>query len=419
MDGNIKKIMDLCDQNDVEYELDEKDEISRLILKIKRERSYTELYIRSGRIAEQFAKDDFYKYRFVSGYEAIWSSELGIVECQIDCPRDTGLWERILARHIGIEDLGSIRNREFEIVLKDDEKCKIEISSASETFADFYSFQQPRRIRIRKVYPTTLKVSGLNLKKHGEALKVVRELMSSVCFQLDEVTGLPLQLISEQKPIGKRHNGYTEDCIVIPSFDYKYDVEALSLYWNARSLIGMPLGQYLAYYQTIEFYYTVYSNRDAQLRIKNLLKDPKFDVSKDKDLSKILNIVKYNANSNAFGNELEQLKATLKHCIDIEEVEGFFTEQEFGKDTFSNQKIKKLASQAINMQFEDSDVLYSEIAKRIYEIRCRIVHTKGVQDNVETLHPLSNETKHISPDLKLIEFIAKRILIANSQPINA
>lgn len=241
--------------------------------------------------------------------------------------------------------------------------------------------------------------------------------MSTVCFQLDCATGLPLQLLAEQQQLGKRHKDFQEGQFSIPKFNYTYDVEALALYWNATSLIGMPLGQYLAFYQTIEFYYTVYSYRDAQLRIKNLLKKPNFDVSKDKDLSKILNIVKFNNNSNSFGSELEQLKATLKYCIDIEDFKEFIEQESFVKETFTNKNVKKLAKNEIHIQYDDTDVLFSEIAKRIYEIRCRIVHTKGIQDNVETLHPLSNEVRFINCDLKLIEFVARQILIANSQSL--
>lgn len=418
MDDQIFRIKELCEEKNIEYSTTSDDAVDRITVKIKRERGFTELFIRSGRHANGFDIENFHKYRFVAGYEAIWSQEDGIVECEIDCPRDFGYWERILSKHITPDDPIGLRDREFIIHLKDEADKRIEISNSSEIFSSFYSYQNSARTRLRKIYPTTLIVSNLTLKTHADALKIVKELMSTVCFQLDDLTGLPLQLIAEKQPLSQKHNGYSDEPIRIPTFDYKYDVEALSLYWNARSLSGMPLGQYLAYYQTIEFYYTVYSNREAQLRIKNLLKDPKFDVSKDKDLSKVLNIVKYNDNSNAFGNELDQLKATLKHCIDIEEVQDFIELQDMNKDIFNNPKIKKLAPQIINIQFDDSDVLFAEIAKRIYEIRCRIVHTKGIQDNVETLHPLSNEVKHIVADLKLIEFIAKRILIANSQPIN-
>lgn len=419
MTDRIDEIIEICEEHDIEYSLSDEGR-RNLVLKIKRERQDTKIFIREGRVATEFDSNDFYKYRFIQGYEAIWSEEDDVVECQIDCPRYFGAWERILKRHLEPDtpSLG-MRNREVNIDIPYDGDESISISDSSNVFACLYNFRNESRFRLRKFYPTTIKVTGANVKTHADALKVIKGLMSTVCFQLDSITGLPMQLLAEQQQLGKRHNGYSEEPISIPKFDYTYDVGALALYWNAQSLIGMPLGQYLAFYQAIEFYYTVYSYRDAQLRIKNLLKDPRFDVSKEKDLSKILNIVKFNNSSNSFGNELEQLKATLKHCIDVQDVRDFVEQESFEKETFTNRQVKKLAKNGINLQYDDSDLLFSDIAKRIYEIRCRIVHTKGVQDNVETLHPLSNEVRFIGADLKLIEFVAKKILIANSQAMNA
>jgi len=385
MTERLDQIQAICDEHKVEYSLTDGDR-KQLVIKIKRERQITELYIREGAVADEFVSDDFYKYRFIQGYEAIWSEEDDLVECQIDCPRNFGPWERILMRHIGTPNPtpggGGSRVREFSIPIPFDGKEEIQIANSSEVFSCFYSFRSESRIRGRRYRPTTIRVSGANVKTHADAIKVVKGLMSTVCFQLDSITGLPLQLLAEQQEPSKRHNGFTDEPVSIPKFEYTYDVEALSLYWNAKALTGMPLGQYLAFYQTIEFYYTVYSYRDAQLRIKNLLKDPRFDVGKDKDLSKILNIVKFNNSSNSFGNELDQLKATLKHCVDSQEIEDFIKLEGMEKEVFNNKQVKKLAKSSINLQYEDADVLFSDIAKRIYEIRCRIVHTKGVQDNV-------------------------------------
>ncbi len=41
----------------------------------------------------------------------------------------------------------------------------------------------------------------------------------------------------------------------------------------------MPLLQFLAYYQSIEYYFPMYSGREAQEKIKNLVKDPSFDLT--------------------------------------------------------------------------------------------------------------------------------------------
>lgn len=417
MTDRFEQIQSICDKHKIEYSVNE-NSMKVLTLKIKRERQHTELFIRDGRNANDFTCDDFYKYRFIQGYEAIWSEEEDIVECQIDCPRSFGMWERILGRYIAPDSKRSSSKSKFDLPIPYEGKESIKISESSDVFSCFFCYRSEARLRIRRIYPTTIQVTGANVKSHADALKVVKGLMSTVCFQLDSITGLPLQLFAEQQKLSKRHNGFTEEPLTVPKFDYTYDVEALALYWNAKALTGMPLGQYLAFYQTIEFYYTVYSYRDAQLRIKNLLKDPRFDVGKEKDLSKILNIVKYNNNSNSFGNELEQLKATLKHCVATQDIEDFINQEFMEKETFSNKQIKKLAKNTITLQYEDADVLFSEIAKRIYAIRCRIVHTKGVHDNVETLHPLSNEVRFLGADLKLIEFVSKKILFANSKPVS-
>jgi hypothetical protein len=58
----------------------------------------------------------------------------------------------------------------------------------------------------------------------------------------------------------------------------------------------------------------------------------------------------------------------------------------------------------------------AEVARRVYDIRCQIVHSKS--DHKNRLNPYSHEIKNIVYDLELIEFIAKRVLKASSKPLN-
>lgn len=418
MTDSFKKIINICDDNNIEYEIESNSKIrsrDKLKIRIKKGRDHTNIYIRVGRIADKFIiTNNFYEYRFVSGYDAIWSSKNKIIECQIDCPPFLGHWEKRLLKLIGDDD-----SSDENIVIKiPHSKYDIEISQCTDIFSHFSQFKdQWLFLGGRNYHRTTLKIKKIPVKTHKEALDAIKGLMSTICFQLDISTSLPLQLIAEKNVISRKRQRSNVTKIKMPNLEHKYNVEALSLYWNARSLQGMPLGQYLAFYQTIEFYYTIYANYDAQFRIRNLLKDPSFDVSNEKDISKILNVVKYNKSSNTFGNELEQLKATLNHCIDAQDIQEFFDTEAFDENIFTNKNSKKLADSPINIQFNNTASLFSEVAKRIYKIRCRIVHTKGVEDNVETLHPLSDEVRYITADLKLIEFLAKKILIVTSQPL--
>lgn len=61
--------------------------------------------------------------------------------------------------------------------------------------------------------------------------------------------------------------------------------------------------------------------------------------------------------------------------------------------------------------------LRQEVADRMYEIRCRIVHTKGSEGEMELLLPFSTEAKRLGYDIELIEFIARKVIVAASRPL--
>src|SRR5260370_40743784 len=63
--------------------------------------------------------------------------------------------------------------------------------------------------------------------------------------------------------------------LVYPLFSYERNPS--SLYWHARSASSMPLLQFLAFYQCIDFFFPQYSRQETLARIKNVLKHPAFD----------------------------------------------------------------------------------------------------------------------------------------------
>jgi len=63
--------------------------------------------------------------------------------------------------------------------------------------------------------------------------------------------------------------------------------------------------------------------------------------------------------------------------------------------------------------------LLTETAHRLYEIRCRIVHTKDQADrDLQPLLPYSKETLDLYADISLIEFIANAVLVASSTALS-
>jgi hypothetical protein len=63
--------------------------------------------------------------------------------------------------------------------------------------------------------------------------------------------------------------------------------------------------------------------------------------------------------------------------------------------------------------------LRGDVADRIYDIRCKIVHTKNDArgGEVELLLPYSADAQELSIDIELVQHIAQSVLIAGSTPL--
>jgi hypothetical protein len=84
---------------------------------------------------------------------------------------------------------------------------------------------------------------------------------------------------------------------------------------------------------------------------------------------------------------------------------GFYTDKD--------KAWKKVADAPVSPQSTD---LLADVARRIYRIRCRIVHTKGDDQEVELLLPFSREAQSLTHDIALVEFVATKVLIASNSP---
>ncbi|HRD91929.1 MAG TPA: hypothetical protein PK201_02295, partial [Accumulibacter sp.] len=287
----------------------------------------------------------------------------------------------------------------------------IEISPASEVFTRLS--RSPARLRM------TLKLAGCHVTTHDSALALLNKAAGSVLFQLDLLTDVPMGLEKERRRFGggrrprKRSNQATE--LQYPKT--QFENAPLSLYWYGRSAAGMPLLQFLAFYQVIEFYFPIYSQSEAQRKLKAILKDPTFRGDRDTDIARLLAAI-HVSRSGAFGDERSQLRATLVECSDSDALRQFIEADAERKDFFLN-KAKSSPYHKIPLANASVD-LRNDVADRIYDIRCKIVHTKtdSRDGDVELLLPFTPEAEQLSFDIELVQYLAQQVLVAGSAPFN-
>lgn len=177
----------------------------------------------------------------------------------------------------------------------------------------------------------------------------------------------------------------------------------------------MPLLEFLAYYQAIEFYFPTYSQAEARRKIRNVLKNPTFRPERDADVARVL--LAAQSTGSGFGDERSQLRATLHECLEPGALRSFFTELPERAEHFSS-KIDGLTAHKIPVKTPDAD-LRTDVADRIYDIRCKIVHTKsgGKNGNLELLLPFSAEADLLYADIELARYVAREVLISAASPL--
>jgi hypothetical protein len=265
--------------------------------------------------------------------------------------------------------------------------------------------------------PIYLRIEGIGITEHDKALNLLEDLSNALFMQVDFRFDSPLTLVRDRSALrrpAKRIGHLDEDNqLTFPRFSYEQSPS--SLYWYARSATSMPLLQFLAFYQCIEFFFPRYSRQEAISKVKNALKDPAFDPHKDSCIDNILNAT-FEDRRGSLLEERKQLGATLKHCVDPTALQDFLNDTDERKRYFSND-YKKISDKRI--VFTDESAIVEQTAERVYDIRCKVVHTKNANGREADMMilPFSKEEDLLMDDVELVRFLAQKVLIASSNPL--
>ncbi|RAO15239.1 hypothetical protein LUPAC07_03514 [Micromonospora noduli] len=245
------------------------------------------------------------------------------------------------------------------------------------------------------------------------AASLLERFSAALFFEIDMLYDAPLSLReSKAQRLRSTMRDRIPDSLRVPtSPKNSYPAEATSLYAYGRSANDMPLLQYLAFYQVLEYFFPTYARSETVRRFQRRLKDPVFDPNNESQVATLVSFL--NSEARALQYEEEQLKATLDACIDNDSLRLFFDQFEDCRDFLSKKNALKGVSHLVFNEHGNVPPLVTQVAARIYQIRCRIVHAKedGGPRGVEILLPYSAEAKMLRHDISLVRWIAQRVLI--------
>lgn len=278
---------------------------------------------------------------------------------------------------------------------------EIEISPSTAEFGAFFG------------QGTTVKITGSPSTEHDASVEVLERYAQAMLFDLDLVYDVPVQLGKRRRTNRPRRRDRPERQPQFPR--NQYAAQALELYQYGRSAAGLPLLEYLAYYQSIEYFFPFFAREETVNSVRSQLLHPGFDAQNDQALNRLINLAAPAARGGMA--EKEQLRATIRACITDPDLRAFIESSPEHTNHFCtrNQSQAIRGVGAIQLDHSQTD-LRDQVADRIYAIRCRIVHAKqdGGGANEEVLLPSSAEANSLQTDIELVRLLAQRSLVARA-----
>jgi len=308
-----KKLLKRCSNADIEAEVREYsygDSESFIVVSMPNGREKRLTSFSSIENINRILSFEFEKYTFLGEFVALANYSEKSIEAVIrpinGMPR-SNLHRKIFGTSSGKDDI-------TPIVLEENYHGRVVRVELGETTN---AMQSLSRAPYSRSGTLSIKISGINISQHDNSLELLRKISDSLFFQLDLQDGFALSLVRDRRftgrPPGHRPRQNSDEHAELEFPKIEFDEGPISLYWYGRSALGMPLLQYLAFYQVIEYYYPTYSQEEAKRKIRTILKDPTFRTDRDGDIGKVLTAV--SGHGRGFGDERSQLRATIMHVL--------------------------------------------------------------------------------------------------------
>jgi hypothetical protein len=398
------RLKDYCDANKLKCTISTiESDFPVISVEFKNGRETRTVTLLTGEDAEALLRYPLAEIVFLGEYSAVCSYE--------------GRWIEAAVRPHGPTGRGLLARRIFgKSAARDSEPAEIGIPAPSGLTI---RLTERKGILSALEYSTPLymRIEGIGITEHDKALNLLEDLSNSLFMQMDFRFDIPLTIARDRSVSRRliRSRGRLDEDNQLTYPRHSYERTPSALYWYARSATSMPLLQFLAFYQCIEFFFPQFSRLQTIAKIKNVLKDPAFDAAKDSDINTILNAT-LEGRRGSLLDERKQLRATLEQCVDAVALRDFLNETEERKAYYGTH-FKKISDKRISLS--DDGAALEQTCERIYDIRCKVVHTKNLDggEGEEIILPFSREADLLMDDVDLIKFLARKVLVASSVPL--
>jgi hypothetical protein len=355
--------------------------------------------------AAELVKDEhLLAWRSLTHYNGIWNEKTSVIEVAVQGER-RGPGPRILLRrfaeHSGEADLPAVE------VIEPSSQRRLVLGEAG---ANAAAILGGHRMSIQRRAPITIRCEGYEVSTTETADTLIERVTDAFFFDVEVNLGFSMvlsRLESRARPRSWRPEHRND-----PSFPTnQYPHAPILLYRLGRDRSLPPVIRYWALFQVLEYFFPKYANEEAMRRLGRHLRSPSFDPHRDEDIVKAVSLAGRSTNS----GEREDLTSTLEAITSPGELRAVIEQLDIGE--MLRKGGREPSEESVN---PGSDDVVRQLARRIYDVRNKIVHSKS--SSAKGLGPgLLAGTAHddlIQPELPLLEYLAQQALVAVAEPLH-
>lgn len=326
----------------------------------------------------------------------------------------TPLSYRTSYRHIDRDDEENFKLIEIGLNYHRNElNISVEIGETNKILPQFANLVRGAKRYSRK--PIILKIENYQKQSLDGIVNDTRNIINSVLFDIEYNYDVALETVNIEgllRRIKRRKKRTSELPKEKINLVFKKYIPELIQYFHIAEKVDFLPFKFICYYHIIEYFSDKSAYHIVSGEVKKLLLKPDFHLKTDTYVNQAINLFKRENDKHT--NDKVKIERVLKQYIDREALKEAMTELELvthfsAEETLDCSKPLKLP--AIN--FDQDGNFYSELTKRIYSIRCSIVHSNPDFDETKAVPfvPSPANIEKLRTEMEIVIEIARMIIV--------
>lgn len=255
-------------------------------------------------------------------------------------------------------------------------------------------------------------IDGLPSTGTEESCKSV---MRSILFDVEVTYGLSLEL-ANLEAAKARVNTEREKSPALPNDEINmliknYVPELIEYYHTALKIDHQPF-KFICYFHTLEYFMDKSAHRSISKRLKQILMKPDFHIGHSAYIADAIKI--FRAETEKHMTDKVKINRVLSEYVVKSEVESFVKQGAFGDHFLKDHQLSNMKSAKIGALSFDSDIsFFDSLAKRIYTLRCSIVHSNPDFDESKAVpfHPSPANLEFLRIENRLMREVSQMVIV--------